>query len=113
MTRDERLWIDLLHQKHECFSYDSARHITVEVQNKTYSVKVPSYLPEMKVLQATCEETSLFLIGITTEKLFDRPAGFIMVAHRIDQQNYHVVIWHETYPYAIENLGLISPPDSK
>ncbi len=106
MNRDDSYWIDQLRRKHECMPYDSERSLVVTADGVSYRVIVPKYLPEMEPRVTALQGELLFVTGVTGELDSDRPTGFVMIARRETNGNFSAVVWHETYSYAVEHLGL-------
>ncbi|MDQ3812618.1 MAG: hypothetical protein M3347_01550 [Armatimonadota bacterium] len=106
--REERYWIDELWEKHECAPYDSTRRLAVKVEDTSYMVIVPPYLPEMEPRVAVRQGELILVIGVILARPMygEQPDGFVMIARQGTTGDFSAVIWHETYPYAISRLGL-------
>lgn len=106
MIRDDRYWIDQVRRKHECMPYASKRRLIVSVNGVPHRIVVPEYLPEMEPRVTALQGELLFVAGVTDEMDGERPTGFLMVARRETDGHFSAVVWHETYSYAVEQLGL-------
>lgn len=98
-------WVDCLHTKHECFSYDESAVVSVNVGDRTVEVIVPDYLADVRVLVAAESEGVLFCFGRTSEKFNNEFCGLVMVAKRCSDSRYEVGVWHELYPWALTHFG--------
>ena len=62
--RDDKLWIDHLFEKHECFTYD--RYVArreIEHEGERFILLLPDYLPTFEVVHAVADGELLFLVG--------------------------------------------------
>ena len=92
--------------------YNDPERLLVTVDSESFSVRVPAYLPKMEARRAMRQGDLLFVIGVTDTLYHERFTGFLIVAHLESDGEFSAVVWHETYPYAIERLGLDAPPSA-
>lgn len=103
--------IDRLFEKHEHMSYgaDEAARIEVDVAGARVPVLVPPHFPKVSILVTAEQKDLLFLVG----RIHAPPSwgidgeGALMVARKGEDGVYAVRVWHETYPYALKELGLV------
>lgn len=100
-----RLWVDCLHGKHECFPFDEAACLTVQMSGRTVEVIVPVYLASVKILVTAEADNLLFCFGRTDEKFYDEYCGLVLVAKKQSETRYEVGVWHELYPWALSHFG--------
>ena len=100
-------WVDSLHEKHECFSYDTGESAVVisNVNGRDVELVVPDWLSQFVVFVAVEHSELLFCIGRTNEKVRDKFCGLVMVAKRKTDTRYEVGVWHELYPWALTHFG--------
>jgi hypothetical protein len=106
MAADEkRFWVDCVHGKHECFTYDDPVFVSAKVNGRDVRIAVPSYLGDVKILVTAEADAMLFSFGRTGEKYNKLYCGLVMVARKVDESQYAVGVWHELYPWALKHLG--------
>ena len=98
-------WVDCLHGKHECFSYDASATVSVVVGGRIVEVVLPDYLATVKVLVASESDGMLFCFGRTEEKFNNEFCGLVLVAKKQSESRYEVGVWHELYPWALSHFG--------
>ncbi|MFA0752242.1 MAG: hypothetical protein SLRJCFUN_002645 [Candidatus Fervidibacter sp.] len=110
MKDDERkFWIDCLHEKHECWTYERFRTtIPITVKGKQVNLHLPSDLADIEVLVTAEHDGILFMLARNLRKWAQETGcdGVVMVAKKLDDENYAVAIWHELWGYALKHLGL-------
>lgn len=102
----EKLWIDCLHEKHECYM---SRHVEVrecQIGDERVQFRVQDSLPLFQSATGAIRGPLLFLCGITDEEFDDKPCGAMLVGRRADDGVYDVHVWHELFPWACEYLGV-------
>ena len=108
MPSEEKLWVDCLLEKHECYTYD--RYATtreVEYDGRSYRIVLPDHLPSFEVVHAVEQGDLLSLFGRDERTLRkDEYLGVLAVARRQADGTFVVHIWHELYPWALKYLGL-------
>jgi hypothetical protein len=104
-TRDPH-WVDLLFEKHECFTYDNPATVEVEHGGGRVKVLLPSYVPHAEVLVTAESGHLLFLIGRQTQAVYGEHYPVLMIAKRRDDGSYEVVVWHTLFTYAFQYLNL-------
>lgn len=107
MAADAKLsyWVDCLHGKHECFSYEESTTVPVTVDGRTVEVVVPDYLAGFKILVGAESDGVLFCFGRTEERFNNQYCGLVLVAKRKSETRYEVGVWHELYPWALTHFG--------
>ncbi|MFN3420130.1 MAG: hypothetical protein ACK40X_00210 [Armatimonadota bacterium] len=106
---ERKFWIDCLHEKHECWTYDQFRTtIPITVGSKEVQLHLPDSLPDTEILLTVEHNGILFIIARSLSKWAQEAEcdGVLMVAKRLDDENYAVAIWHELWGYALKHLGL-------
>ena len=98
-------WVDCLHGKHECYSYDEPAVVTVDHAGTPVEVVVPDYLADVRVFVTAESDGMLFCFGRTGEKYGDRYCGLVMVGKKVADRRYEVGVWHELYPWALTHFG--------
>lgn len=110
MQNDERkFWIDCLHEKHECWTYERFRtSIPLKVGRREVQLHLPSDLDEIEILFTAERGRILFILARNLNEWAQRAEcdGVLMVAKRLENGDYAVAIWHELYGYALKHLGL-------
>ena len=107
MKDDDKLWIDQLRHKHECFTYDRySRQVEIEHDGQRYSVLMPDYEAPIHIRHVAQSGELLFLLGRHEQTFADEHSGWMAVARRRDDGVFVVHIWHELYPWALQYLGL-------
>lgn len=102
----EKLWIDCLHEKHECYA---SGHIEVReclIGEEPVQFRVWGSLPVFQSVTGAIRGPLLFLCGSTDEEFDDKSCGAILVGRRADDGIYDVHVWHELFPWAGEHLGI-------
>ncbi|MFN4179061.1 MAG: hypothetical protein ACK4I8_02010 [Armatimonadota bacterium] len=106
---ERKFWIDCLHEKHECWTYDQFRTtIPITVGGKEVQLHLPDSLPDTEILLTVEYDGILFIFARSLSKWAQEVEcdGVLMVAKRLDDENYAVAIWHELWGYALKHLGL-------
>jgi hypothetical protein len=98
-------WVDCLHGKHECFSYEESATVSVSVDGRPVLVRLPDYLASVKILTAAESEGMLFCFGRTEERFNGEFCGLVLVAKRVCEGQYEVGVWHELYPWSLSHFG--------
>ncbi len=108
-SSERKFWIDCLHEKHECWTYDKFRTtIPITFGGKEFKLHLPDSLPDTEIL-LTVEHDEILIIFARSLSKWAQEAecdGVLMVAKRLDDENYAVAIWHELWGYALKHLGL-------
>ncbi|MCS7187529.1 MAG: hypothetical protein RMK89_11335 [Armatimonadota bacterium] len=110
MSDEERkFWIDCLHEKHECWTYENFRtSIPLKVGRRKVQLHMPSGFDKVEILFTAEREGILFILARNLSKWAQEMwcDGILMVAKRLENGDYAVAIWHELYGYALKHLGL-------
>ena len=113
IDRSERPWLDILTHKHECGpALSPYRTMEIDHDGTTLRIALPDRLDHpggLEIRLVLASERHLVLIGsYETEHGYfsDEPNVVLMAAHRRDDGPYVVHVWHDLYPWALENLGL-------
>jgi hypothetical protein len=107
MSKPERQWIDCLHEKHECWSYDNPATVEVRHGDRVLRILVPNYLTDLQA-QVTAENAPFVFVLGKQSRLWDkRPLGVFIIAKQQEGDTYEAVVWHELYPHALVRCGLI------
>jgi len=101
-------WVDCVHGKHECFSYDGSSTVAATVGGRDVAIVVPDYLADVRILVTAESDGMLFCFGRTNEKFNNQNCGLVLVAKRVDESRYEVGVWHELYPWALTHFGFDS-----
>ncbi|MFZ8853917.1 hypothetical protein [Fervidibacter sp.] len=102
-------WIDCLHEKHECWTYERSRKpIPIKLGQRQVQLHMPSYLTNIEILVTAEHDGILFLLARNLSKWAQESEcdGVVMVAKKLDDENYAVAVWHELWGYALKYLGL-------
>ncbi len=106
--KEDRFWVDRLCHKHECFGYDDTWSVKVTHDDNPYTLILPKYLPKIDIKSVSITGDLLYAVGRWREEWYDKDhLGAVVVAKRVDEHTFATVVWHETYPWALEKLGLI------
>ncbi len=103
----EKLWVDVLREKHECFGMSPAASVEVTVGGRIVQLIVPDHLVETEIF-VTCEAGDLlFAIGREGHPWdHNEYLGVFIVAHQYDRDTYLAHVWHALYPNTLKYLGL-------
>lgn len=102
---EREIWIDILHEKHECFHLP-ARPELVELDGRSVRILFPEYTPRGTVQAWAAREDLLFLLLQLEEQYRDAHLGAVVVARKTGEDEYTAVVWHELFPYALKRLEL-------
>jgi hypothetical protein len=69
---------------------------------------MPSYLTNIEILVTAENDGILFLLARNLSKWAQESEcdGVVMVAKKLDDENYAVAVWHELWGYALKYLRL-------
>lgn len=106
----EKLWLDCLHGKHECFEQGHLVTKPIEVDGVQLKLLLPDYRGAFTVLHAAQADELLYVVGANDEESFDdKPPGVFVIARRLEGDTFAAHVWHEMYPYVFKHLGLSAP----
>ena len=102
-------WVDMLMEKHECFDV-GLREEQITIGARTITLAVPSYAPNFELNTFSQSDQILFLLLKNLEQDFDgKKTGIVAIATETEPDYFVVKLWHETYPWLFEKLGLARP----
>jgi hypothetical protein len=110
MSKPDRLWIDCLSEKHECWSYDNPAVVEVPHNGRVLRVLMPDYLTDIRPRVTAESGELLFLLGKQSRSWEGKPLGVFVIARRQEGDTFAAVVWHELYPWALIRCGLEQPP---
>lgn len=101
----KELWLDVLHEKHECYTHKALAEKEVTVSGQTVTLVLPSYFARFDVRAAAADGDVLFVFG-RQQEAWDRDEhlGVVVLARRVADDVFHAHLWHETYPYVFKYL---------
>lgn len=104
-ARRSNVSIDLLQDAHEWLNLPSEHKREILHAGRAITLRLPECLAQFEVLKTALAGDLLFVIGRREERYRDARLGVVLIARRTEDNAFVVQVWHEIFPWTIEQLG--------